>query len=280
MGAVETSVKKRRGSRTPEQAVLHRSPHPTPDVWWWHAPAFKDALMTHAVPMDPHDAFAELSRIRLADIDIETLLDKIAQLAKRTIPGAGEVSVTLLHGNTPRTAAFTGELALALDEKQYERGYGPCMEAADTTTSLLVPDTGSEQRWPGWAASAAQAGVHSSLSVGLPVHEDVTGALNIYATIPKAFDDDAITIAQTFAGFAAVGLANAHLYETQATLAGHMQKAMENRAVIEQAKGIIMADRRCTPDQAFAVLTKLSQDTNRKLRDVAAALVTRAHTPG
>ena len=88
----------------------------------------------------------------------------------------------------------------------------------------------------------------------------------------RHFDTDAITIAQTFAGFAAVGLANAHLYETQATLAGHMQKAMESRAVIEQAKGIIMGDRRCTAEEAFAILTKLSH----KLRDVATTLVTKA----
>jgi GAF domain-containing protein len=233
--------------------------------------------MTHVEPLDPNEAFAELGRIRLADIDIDTLLDKIAQLAKRTIPGADEVSVTLLHGNDAQTAAFTGELALALDEKQYERGYGPCLEAAETNSSLIVPDTGSEQRWPGWAQTAAKAGAHSSLSVGLPVHEHVTGALNIYATTSNAFDQDAVTIAQTFAGFAAVGLANAHLYETQATLAGHMQKAMENRAVIEQAKGIIMGERRCTPEQAFAILTQLSQDTNRKLRDVALTLVENAY---
>jgi AmiR/NasT family two-component response regulator len=58
-----------------------------------------------------------------------------------------------------------------------------------------------------------------------------------------------------------------------------MQKAMESRAVIEQAKGIIMGDRRCTAAEAFAILTKLSQDTNRKLRDVAAALVTKAAEP-
>jgi GAF domain-containing protein len=235
--------------------------------------------MTHVEAMDPREAFAELGRIRLADINIDILLDKIAQLAARSIPGATEVSLTLLHGNTPQTAAFTGELAFTLDEKQYERGYGPCMDAADTTTSLLVSDTSSEQRWPGWAATAARAGVHSSLSVGLPVHEKVTGALNIYATTPNAFDDDAITIAQTFAGFAAVALANAHLYETQATLAGHMQKAMENRAVIEQAKGIIMGQHRCTPEQAFAILTGMSQDTNRKLRDIAKTLVTKAQGP-
>ena len=235
--------------------------------------------MTHVEPMDPNEAFAELGRIKLADVDINTLLDRIAQLAKRTIPGASEVSVTLLQGGNAHTAAFTGEMALKLDEMQYERGHGPCLDASEGTTSLSVPDTDSEQRWPDWARNAQQAGAHSSLSIGLPVHEKVTGALNIYATKPHAFDDDAITLAQTFAGFAAVGLANAHLYETQATLAGHMQKAMENRAVIEQAKGIIMGDRRCTADEAFAILTKLSQDTNRKLRDVATALATKAASP-
>jgi AmiR/NasT family two-component response regulator len=56
-----------------------------------------------------------------------------------------------------------------------------------------------------------------------------------------------------------------------------MQAAMGNRAVIEQAKGIIMGERRCTPDEAFKILAKLSQDTNRELRDVAAALVASAH---
>jgi len=138
----------------------------------------------------------------------------------------------------------------------------------------------SEKRWPQFTARAVQAGCHSSLSVGLPVHESVAGAMNIYATEPRAFDDDAVALAQTFAGYAAIALANAHLYDTQAALAHHMQTAMASRAVIEQAKGIIMGDRRCTAEQAFQILTKLSQDTNRKLRDVAQALVDRAAEPG
>jgi AmiR/NasT family two-component response regulator len=37
-----------------------------------------------------------------------------------------------------------------------------------------------------------------------------------------------------------------------------------------------VGDRRCSPDEAFAILTKTSQNTNRKVRDVATALVTRA----
>ncbi len=232
--------------------------------------------MTDAHPMEPTDAFAELGNIKIADVDIDAVLAKISELAKRTIPGAAEVSVTLIQRDNAHTAAYTGELAINLDELQYERGHGPCLEASASTASLHVPDMSSETRWPDWAQRAVQAGAHSSLSIGLPVQEKVTGALNLYATKPDAFDNDAVVLAQTFAGYAAVALANVHLYDTQATLAKHLQAAMESRAVIEQAKGIIMGDRRCTAEEAFAILSKLSQDTNRKVRDVAAALVARA----
>lgn len=232
--------------------------------------------MTHPDHTDPNSAFVQFSRIKLADVDVDSVLDKIAQLAKRTIPRAGEVSVTLLRGDNAHTGAFTGELALGLDEWQYEHGRGPCLQAATGTVDVSVPDMSTEERWPDWAHAAQQAGAHSSLSIALPVHERITGALNIYAAEPRAFDHDAISLAQSFAGYAAVALANVHLYETQAKLATHLQKAMQSRATIEQAKGIIMAERRCSPDEAFAILSKLSQDTNRKLRDVAAVLVTKA----
>jgi GAF domain-containing protein len=227
-------------------------------------------------PIDPMDAFAELGRIKLGEMTLDGVLKQIADLAKRSIPGVTEVSVTLVRGKAAHSAAFTGELALALDESQYEQGHGPCLDAARSGEIFSVPDMSGETRWPELAERALRAGCHSSLSIGLPVHDRAVGALNIYADKPYAFDDDAIALAQTFAGYAGVALANAYLYDSTATLAEHMQKAMENRAVIEQAKGIIMGDRGCTSEEAFQILAKLSQDTNRKLRDVAAALVDRA----
>lgn len=230
-------------------------------------------------PLDPTEAFAELGRIKLNETDLDGVLRTVAGLAKRTISGVDEASVTLVHGTGAHTAAYTGDLALTLDERQYQEGRGPCLDAAISGATVSVSDLTREERWPGYTPRAIEAGVRSSLSVGLPVHEHVTGALNLYATKPDAFDDDAVTLAQTFSGYAAVALANAHLYDATATLAQHLQAAMENRAVIEQAKGIIMAERHCTPEQAFAVLSQLSQDTNRKVREIAAALVTSAHRP-
>ena len=232
--------------------------------------------MSDSQPLDPIDAFGRLGRIRLAETDLKGVLDQVAHLAKRTIPGAEEVSVTLVGKKDAYTAAYTGQLALGLDELQYGKGHGPCLDASASGSVLSLPDMITEERWPDWATRAAQAGARSSLSVGLPMHEQVTGALNVYATQPKAFDDDAILLGQTFAGYAAVALTNAHLYDAQANLAQQMQAAMQSRAVIEQAKGIIIGGRHCTADEAFAILIRLSQNTNRKLREVATALVASA----
>jgi GAF domain-containing protein len=231
--------------------------------------------MTHIQRVEPADAFAQLGRIKLSETDLNGVFRRVTQLAKRTIPGASEVSVTLVHHKGAHTPTFTGDLALALDESQYELGHGPCLDAAVSTSIQHVADMTSETRWPDWTARAREAGAGSSLSIGLPVQEAVTGALNVYATKPHAFDGDALAVAQSFASYAEVAMANAYLYNASTTLAEHMAIAMRSRAVIEQAKGILMAERRCSADQAFAILTKWSQDTNRKLRDVAVLLVRR-----
>ncbi|MGI5525281.1 GAF and ANTAR domain-containing protein [Micromonospora sp. CA-259024] len=231
--------------------------------------------MTHS-PTDPADAFAELGRIKLGEVGLDDVLQRVAELAKRVLPVPVEVSVTLVRGGTAHTAVFTNELAQDMDERQYAQGSGPCLEAATAGEVLAVPDLATEDRWPAWAERGRTAGVGSSVSIGLPMQEAVVGALNVYAGTPHAFDDDTVAVLETFAAYAAVALANAQLYDSTATLARQMQEAMANRAVIEQAKGIVMAERRCSPAEAFAILSKVSQDSNRKVRDVAQALVDRA----
>jgi GAF domain-containing protein len=232
-------------------------------------------------PIDATDAFSELGRIKLSDTDLVGVLGRIAELAKQTLRDAAEVSVTLIRPTGPQTAAFTGQLAIELDEYQYEQGHGPCLSAAQKGDTFVITDMATETRWPDWTPRALRAGAGSSLSIGLPIKESVNGALNVYSTKVGAFDEDTVLLAQTFVGYALVALANAHLYDTTANLASNLQAAMDSRAIIEQAKGIIMGERRCSSVEAFAILAKLSSDSNRKLRDVATALVESAtNEPG
>jgi hypothetical protein len=207
---------------------------------------------------------------------LDRALTRIADLARHTVPGADEVSVTLLGPGGAHTAAFTGRTALVMDEWQYEHGHGPCLAAAAANITVTVDDAAGEARWPQWADEAIEAGVHSSLSVGLPLQRSLSGALNVYSTAPQAFDEDAVILAQTFAGYAAVAMANA---PGAGGTGGTEATAVDSRVVIEQAKGIIMADRRCSSDEATAVLAKMSAYSRRTVGGVATMLVTQTGRP-
>jgi GAF domain-containing protein len=229
--------------------------------------------------MKPAEAFAELGLIDFGTTDLATALAKVADLADRCIPGADDVSITLVGPAGAHTAAYTGQQAMTVDEWQYQQGHGPCLAAAAATNTVTVPDMAGEARWPQWADRAIDAGVHSSISVGLPLRESVSGALNVYATKPHAFDEDAVILAETFSGYAAVAMANAHRYDSTTTLADHTKSAMDRRAIVEQAKGIVMAERRCTSEEAFAILAKVCEYSGHEPADVAAALVASATRP-
>jgi GAF domain-containing protein len=228
---------------------------------------------------DPTTAFSELSRIMLADQPLSATLQRIAELARQAVPGVSEASVTLMEGDRARTVVFTGERAAELDERQYEAGYGPCMDAAVAATTIIVDTAHRDASYPDFAAAAIRSGIQRTISVGLPVQEHVIGALNMYADSGEAWDTDTIELAETFASYAAVAIANAAVHASTADLARQLQAAMQSRAVIEQAKGIIMAQRRISSEEAFDHLVRLSQHMNRKLRDVAAALVDEMRRP-
>ncbi|WP_299960392.1 GAF and ANTAR domain-containing protein [uncultured Modestobacter sp.] len=218
-------------------------------------------------------ALEQLGGLALRDHSMESVLQTVADLAKEVLPGRLETSICLLQNDRASTTVSTGQLALDMDESQYGRGHGPCLHAAATGELTEIPDTRVERRWPDYARVAWERGNGSSLSVPLPIQESVRGALNIYAGQPHAFDDEARAAAQRFAPYAAVAVANMHAYETARGMADNLQVALESRAVIDQAKGILMERHKLTADQAFQALAAVSMRRNRKVRDIADQLV-------
>jgi GAF domain-containing protein len=222
----------------------------------------------------PPDAFAEISRIVVGSEPLSQVLTRVAETARACIPGAEEVSVTLLDGEgRAGSAAFTGTLAVHLDERQYAAGFGPCLTAARTGQVIRIDDTSHENSYRDFAAIAAREGVRSTLSAGMSLPQLIQGSVNVYTFDPMLLDEDAVQVLQTFADHAAVALTNHTRYAVAVEQSVHLQEAMRSRAVIEQAKGVLVARLRCTPEEAFAHLAKRSQDTNRKLRDLAVEVV-------
>jgi GAF domain-containing protein len=222
---------------------------------------------------DAQQAFAELGRIDLGQESMETVLRRVAELAKHAIPGVAESSVTVVVNDKATTAAYTGALARHLDETQYGRGYGPCLHAAGTGEPVEISDTRTEARWADYMQVAVERGCRSSLSLPLGSPDRLAAGLNIYAREPDAFDEDARDAAKRFARFAGIAVANMHAYQSARELADNLQVALESRGVIDQAKGVLIERYKLTADQAFKLLAQSSMATNRKLRDVADQLV-------
>ena len=227
--------------------------------------------------MTVDDAYAELGAILLDRTPLTAVMQRVADLARQTVPGADEASVTVVEGKRARSVAFTGSLAVQLDERQYAVGFGPCMDAALSGQVIRIDDTAAgSEAYPGYSEVARRAGVRSTLSIGLAVPHRAVGALNLYDLGGEAFDATSVDAAQVLAGHAAIALANSLAVESTRELAEQLQRAMASRAVIEQAKGVISAVRGVDPEQAFTLLSRRSQDTNRQLAELAGEVVVSA----
>jgi GAF domain-containing protein len=222
----------------------------------------------------------DLARVVLVGRDLADVLGELTSIARRAMPGSEATSITLIRNEEPFTAAHDGQMALDADELQYQRDYGPCVDAARSGQLFLIPDMRTEQRWPDYARHAAAQGVGSSLSVPLPFQAATIGGLNNYSTRPHAFGDDDVAVGEEVASWVAFAVANASAAASAADEAANMRAAMVTRGAIEQAKGILMERHRITADQAFNLLSKASQHTGLKLRDVAQELVLTGVIPG
>jgi GAF domain-containing protein len=218
-------------------------------------------------------AFDELGRLSFADHSLESLLQTVTDVAGRVLPGQPFTSVTIVHEKRPSTVAASGSLAVELDELQYRLGSGPCVAAATTGVPSEIPDTRNPSEWTEFATHAAVRGCDTVLSMPLPPQELVSGALNVYARHSDALPAETRKLVSRFAAYAVVPVSNMYLYESAVERAEHLQAALDSRAVIDQAKGILMERYRLTADRAFQALARVSMETNTKVRDVAQRMV-------
>jgi len=195
--------------------------------------------------------------------DVEGTLQAITELTIRTVPGADECSISYVIGRRkvePR--ASSAQRAGRLDKLQEEIGEGPCLDAVWEHQVVRVDDVRTDVRWPKFCARATQMGVGSMMCLQLFVEGDQLGAMNLYSSTAGAMDDEAEELARLLAAHAAVALAGAE-HES------NLRRGIDSRDLIGQAKGILMERHKLTADQAFTILTRASQDLNRKLTDVA-----------
>jgi transcriptional regulator with GAF, ATPase, and Fis domain len=226
-------------------------------------------------------AYAEVLRLAMAQLtkkfarptDIDDTLKSVTASCVDLIDGVECADVLLIAGaDLFRSVAATSQLAVDIDDLQRRFREGPCVDAAVGNSIILCNDLREETRWPRFAEAAVAAGVHSLMSFQLFTHNALVGALNLFGLKPDAFTPEFEAVGAMLATHAATAL-------IADDVRLQFQSALASRDTIGQAKGMIMERFNVDAIRAFELLTKLSQDSNTRVADIAVELVSRGAVP-
>lgn len=226
--------------------------------------------------LDGQALMAQLSGVVRTMDELEAYLERLVQGVKRHIEGCDEVGVTLMGAEHPRTAAYTTALTLEIDAVQYAVGDGPCLDAYRNRRENHVDMRTAHERWPAFVERVEFDGVRSLMALPLVSNGRAFGALNLYGFAPAAFDGSNVPLVRRAAQRAADAIGAAIEIIGARELAAQMEQAMGSRAVIEQAKGVLMGLHGLDETAAFDVLRQESQRRNIKVRDLSTSIVSKA----
>jgi GAF domain-containing protein len=230
---------------------------------------------------DPFERVLDSLSLLILGRPITDTLLHVAELARDAIPSADYVAMTTLRNarmevQQPETTVATEPMLAIIDQAQYDANRGPCLDAFTTGQVFRIDLTEADDHpWPEFGRAAAAHGIRSTLSIPMMAAGDGVGALNLYSRRARAFSAEDEARGVRFAEPAAVLVTNAYLFWDARNLADNLKAALENRAVIEQAKGILMTQEGVDADGAFDLLRRVSQQENVKVRDIAQRLVDR-----
>lgn len=218
----------------------------------------------------------QLHELVLSSSDVEDFLDGLARVSARSLSEPGDeilCGITLLRQRKAATVASSSPAAQAMDEIQYTFGDGPCMTASREQKTVHVEDLDIDGRWPQYAATVRGHGFRSILALPFVLEGETRAALNLYSHRPGRFDDRATELARDFVHQTSMALRLAVRFAHSSDTAADLKATLETRTVIDVAVGIIMAQNRCSQDEAFELLKSASSARNVKLHVVAAGVV-------
>jgi len=224
-------------------------------------------------------AFVELADTLVDDFDVVDFLHQVTVRCADVLGvSAAGVLLTDQRGTLQVVAASTEQTRL-LELLQLQTDEGPCPECFHTGRPIAVADLATAVgRWPRFAAQARRVGFASVHALPMRLRTDVIGALNLFGTQPGALDPDTIRLGQALADVATIGILQARAIHQRDTLAEQLQTALNSRVIIEQAKGVIAERRQLDMDQSFTLLRSTARTTNRRLSDLARAVVDGSET--
>jgi transcriptional regulator with GAF, ATPase, and Fis domain len=220
------------------------------------------------------EAFVELADTLVDDFDLMDFLHRVTVRSAEVLGvSAAGLLLTDQRGALRVVAASTEQTRL-LELLQVQTDEGPCPESFHTGRAVAVPDlSAAEARWPRFVAEARRSGFGCAHALPMRLRSDIIGALNLFHTEPGELSDRTLHLGQALADVATIALLQARAIDHRDTLAEQLQTALNSRIIVEQAKGVIAERRQLDVDSSFALLRSAARRSNRRLSDLARAIV-------
>jgi anti-anti-sigma factor len=254
-------------------------PHPVRERLGPEEPALAAELPVMATPDTTH-APGELTAVRSNDDYVDGALRLVVALAQATVGGADGASVSLLRHGHLATVAASDQTVSEMDASQYATGEGPCVDASVEGRWFHAGSLEEETRWPTFTPRARALGISAILSSPLLDQGGPVGALNIYSRTAAAFGPRDQELAALIATEASILMSDVRVDATDDDQRSRwLHGALRTREIIAEAHGVIMERENVLEGDAFAILRRFSQKSNRPLRERAEDVVASTRRP-
>jgi GAF domain-containing protein len=219
------------------------------------------------------ETFVELTDTMVAGFDV---IDFLHVLTSRSVQLLDIDAAGLLLADPRgelRVVAASSEAARLIELFQLQAGQGPCLDCCRTGQPVTAADLTAARRWPQFAAAARDAGFSAVQALPMRLREQVIGTLNLFRATPGPFDPADVRVGQALADVATISLLHERSMRHSEILSEQLQTALDSRVIIEQAKGKLAERLGVDMDQAFSLLRDFARARNRRLSDLARALV-------
>jgi anti-anti-sigma factor len=222
---------------------------------------------------DVRHALTELGRLRFGEMRVEEAMRQIVETTHTifSVDGAGLMLADADHHL--RNAAVSDDRMGHLEELQLRLQEGPCIAAFDDKELVGAEDLTTEQRWPSFSTEAVGRGVRAVLASPIPYNQDAVGVVAVLSCERRPWSAEAELALLAFTDLAALLIATMMLGEQQTELAVQLQGALNSRAIIEQAKGVLIGRQGLSAHAAYEQLRAQARAERRKLTAVSAELV-------
>ena len=234
------------------------------------------------MPMSAHEvrkALHELGDLRYAAGNLDDALRRIVHATHKLFAVDGAGLMLLDPDQLLRNVADSDERVGHLEELQIEHGEGPCIDAFDDKELVHAADLAAESRWPSFSPAAVDRGLRAVLASPIPYNQMAIGVVTVFSSEVHPWSPEGELALVAFTDLAALTIANTMQSEQRGELAEQLQRALDARVLIEQAKGALVARDGVTPGAAFEQLRRRARAERRRVVDVAQEVMATLRRP-